>query len=342
MNEKLLEMVEKEVLGWPGIWKKRDENGIGGVGVTGYRLGERQIGHIHHDGVADVQFPRATHDDLIANGKAEPHRGGFPAVVSYRINAPEDVPGLVELLRMSYERVKATSERKAERQRQPTKEEHIMEKIASGLYASKPEPLGFGPSLEIRAYLLRRERGNLLVYRSATLEEDTKTVNELGGVSRQYLNHHHEASPATDRIAKTFDAPLHIHEEDAAEASERSNVDETFTERHMLDDDFEVVPTPGHTSGATAFLWDTGEHRVLFTGDTLFFVRGRWRAAVLDGVSDREKYIESLELIRSLDFDLVAPGIAPAGEPFYEFVEKAEAERRIDDILERLRRGEDG
>jgi glyoxylase-like metal-dependent hydrolase (beta-lactamase superfamily II) len=105
-------------------------------------------------------------------------------------------------------------------------------------------------------------------------------------------------------------------------------------------EDFEVIPIPGHTSGATAFLWDTGQHRALFTGDTVFFIRGRWRAAVLDGVSDRGRYIESLELIRTLDF--VVPGIAPAGEPYYELVEKPEAENRIDEILERLRRGESG
>lgn len=217
-----------------------------------------------------------------------------------------------------------------------------METVISGLYTSAPEPLGFGPSLEIRAYLLQRERGNLLIYRSETLEREVETVNDLGGISRQYLNHHHEASPACDRVARTFDAPLHIHEKEAAEVSKVCNVDETFSERHYLDEDFEVIPTPGHTSGATAFLWDTGEHRVLFTGDSVFFSRGRWRAAVLDGVSDREKYIESLETIRALDFDLVAPGIAPAGEPFYEFVDKAEAERKIDDVLARLRRGEDG
>ncbi len=217
-----------------------------------------------------------------------------------------------------------------------------MEKVIPKLHASKPESLGFGPSLEIRAYLLEREDGNIVIYRSANLERDAEEINDLGGVSRQFLNHHHEASPATDRVAKMFDAPLHIHEADAKAASERSTVDETFSERHMLGEDFEVIPTPGHTEGTTAFLWDTGEHRVLFTGDTLFFVRGRWRAAVIDGVSDREKYIESLELIRSLDFDVVAPGIAPAGEPFYELVEKVEAEKRIDEIIVRLRRGEDG
>lgn len=217
-----------------------------------------------------------------------------------------------------------------------------MDNVIPGLYASASEPLGFGPSLEIRAYLLQREGGNLLVYRSAALEQDVEAVNALGGISRQYLNHHHEASPACDRVAKTFDAPLHIHEEDARAASEICEVGETFSERHKLGDDFEIIPVPGHTRGATAFLWDSGEHRVLFTGDTVFFGRGGWRAAVLDGISDREKYIESLGLIRSLDFDLIVPGIASAGQPYYEFVEKAEAERRINAILERVGRGEGG
>ncbi|CAN5204606.1 hypothetical protein BH24ACT19_BH24ACT19_03350 [soil metagenome] len=217
-----------------------------------------------------------------------------------------------------------------------------MDTVIPGLYASAPEPLGFGPSLEIRAFLLQREQGNLLIYRSAALERDVEAVNDLGGISRQYLNHHHEASPACDWVANAFDAPLHVHEKEAPSVSEICNVDETFSERHRLDEDFEVIPIPGHTSGATAFLWDTGQHLCLFTGDTIFFSRGRWRAAVLDGVSDREKYIDGLELIRSLDFDLIVPGIAAAGEPYYAFVEKAEAERRIHEILERVRRGEDG
>lgn len=217
-----------------------------------------------------------------------------------------------------------------------------METIIPGLYASAPEPLGFGPSLQIRAFLLRRGPGNLLIYRSAALERDAEEIRDLGGISRQYLNHHHEASPTCDWVAGEFDAPLHIHEKDAPSASKTCNVDATFSERHRLDEDFEVIPIPGHTGGATAFLWDSGQHRVLFTGDTVFFSRGGWRAAVLDGVSDREKYIESLELLRAFDFDLLVPGIASAGDPYYEFVEKAEAEQRLNAILERLRNGESG
>jgi glyoxylase-like metal-dependent hydrolase (beta-lactamase superfamily II) len=217
-----------------------------------------------------------------------------------------------------------------------------MDKVIPGLYASVPEPLGFGPSLEIRAFLLRREGGNLLIYRSASLKQDAAEVSGLGGISRQYLNHYHEASPTCDWVAETFGAPLHVHEDDARAASEICEVGETFSGRHKLGDDFEVVPIPGHTAGATAFLWDSGEHRVLFTGDTVFFSRHTWRAAVLDGLSDGQRYIESLELIRSLDFDLVVPGIASAGQPYYEFVGRTETEQHIDEILERVRRGEDG
>ena len=217
-----------------------------------------------------------------------------------------------------------------------------MENVIPSLYASTPEPLGFGPSLEIRAFLLQRERGNLLVYRSEMLEQDAEEINAVGGISGQYLNHRHEASPACDWVANTFGAPLHVHEEEAPTVSETCNVAATFSERHRLDDDLEVIPTPGHTSGATTFLWDTGRHRCLFTGDTIFFPRDEWVAVVLDGVSDRESYIESLELIRTLGFDLLVPGIAAAGQPYYAYVEKREAERRIDTILERLRRGESG
>lgn len=205
-----------------------------------------------------------------------------------------------------------------------------------------PEPLGFGPSLEIRAFLLEREDGNVLIYRSARLRDDAETLRGLGVVARQYLNHHHEASPECDWVARTFGAPLHCHIADAPMVSEVCQVSETFSERHLLGTDLEIIPTPGHTEGATTYLWDTGEHRALFTGDTIFFSRGRWRAALLDGVGDRERHIDSLELIRNLDFDLLIPGIASAGDAYFEHVEKAEAQQRIDGIIERLRRGESG
>lgn len=115
MDRELLERIEHEILGWPGVSKDPERGGPGGLGVTVYRLGRRQIGHIHHDGVADLQFPKAVHDGLISTGRAEPHRGGFSAVVSYRIRSREDIPGAIELFRMGYDRAEAHEARLAER-----------------------------------------------------------------------------------------------------------------------------------------------------------------------------------------------------------------------------------
>jgi hypothetical protein len=120
MNGELLAMIERELLGWPGVRKETHGGGAGRGGfrvppATVYRYGRRQIGHIHDTGVADLTFPREVHDELISEGLAEPHRGGFPAVVSYHIRGPEDVRGALDLYRMSYERARAAAERRTGR-----------------------------------------------------------------------------------------------------------------------------------------------------------------------------------------------------------------------------------
>lgn len=211
-----------------------------------------------------------------------------------------------------------------------------METAIPGLYASAPQPLSFAPSLGIRALLLRRDQGNLLVYSATTLESDAAAIQDLGGISRQYLNHRHEAMFASDWIA----APLFCHENERESVARTSTVRAAFSQRHLLDDDFEVIPTPGHTSGATALLWDSGEHRLLFTGDTVYLDHGEWVAAVLES-SDRGPYVESLELIRELDFDVLVPWAATEGHPYHAATSRADARRRIDAILERVRAGGD-
>jgi hypothetical protein len=129
MNDELLEMVEGEVLSWPGVSKEKGGGGRGKGGfwvppATVYRFGRRHIGHIHDTGVADLTFPRKIHDELIVDGRAKPHGAGFAGVASYHIREPEDVPGVVELFRMSYDRAKESAERRMERtQRTYSKEE---------------------------------------------------------------------------------------------------------------------------------------------------------------------------------------------------------------------------
>ena len=67
MHEDVLTMIEREVLSWPGVSKETRGTAVTpGIDVTIYWLGRRQIGHIHHDGVVDLQFPKVLHDELIA------------------------------------------------------------------------------------------------------------------------------------------------------------------------------------------------------------------------------------------------------------------------------------
>jgi metallo-beta-lactamase superfamily protein len=195
-----------------------------------------------------------------------------------------------------------------------------------GLHASEPEPLPFAPSLQIRSYRLEREAGDLLIY---------STTTSSGSPWRHYLGHGHEAGFA----AAAVNAPLFVHAADRAAVEQEVPVRAAFSRRHMLDDDFEVIPIPGHTPGSTAYLWDSGDHRMLFTADTIMLRDGDWRAAVLDS-SDRAAYLDSLALLRELDFDVLVPWAA-AGAPTAP-TGGADARRRIDAIIDRVRRGAGG
>jgi hypothetical protein len=73
-------------------------------GGTEYRLGRREIGHVHADYLVDIPFPKKVRDELVANGRAEPHHilpeSGW---VSIHLNKDPDVDRAIELLRLSFE-----------------------------------------------------------------------------------------------------------------------------------------------------------------------------------------------------------------------------------------------
>jgi glyoxylase-like metal-dependent hydrolase (beta-lactamase superfamily II) len=209
-----------------------------------------------------------------------------------------------------------------------------IEASVEGLYASPPSPLPFARSLEIRSFVLRRKEGNVLIYGAPNVDPDA--FAHLGGIARAYLNHWHEAAFGPDLPG----VPLFAHDADRAAIARERPVHGAFSRRHKLDGDLEVIPTPGHTPGATAYLWDNGNHRFLFTGDTIYLRDGEWVAAVLDS-SDRGAYLDSLEVIRELDFDVLVPWAATAGDAYYTVVGNGEARRRVGVIIDRIRRGED-
>jgi hypothetical protein len=326
------ERITEEVTSWPGV-----EAGLGRRGEFGFTLGRRALGHLHGDRVFHGGFPKEVWQELYDQGRIDYHPvfPGKPGYAARTIDSEEDVRDVIELLRLNYERAVATHGLPRQNP-EPAQTAQAIPTAVEGLYALAPESLPFAPSHDIRAFLLRRDRGNLLVYSTTTVDANVSAIRELGGITRHYLNHSHEALFASERI----DAPLFVHEAERAAVRERYDVRGTFSRRHMLDEDFEVIPTPGHTPGATAYLWDSGEHRLLFTGDTIYLNDGEWEAAVLSS-SDRTAYIHSLELIGELDFDVLVPWAATRGQRAYAITDRADAKRRIGAIIERVRRGED-
>ena len=122
-----------------------------------------------------------------------------------------------------------------------------------GLVASPPAALPFAPDVAIRAFLLEREHGNVLVYSAGTVPDVADELERLGGVRWQYLNHWHEAMFDVGRVAATFGATVVVHAADAGEVARRAGVESvTFDHAAALGEGFEIVPIPGHTPGATA------------------------------------------------------------------------------------------
>jgi len=93
--------------GWSGVTAHPHR-----FGGTEYRLGKRELGHIHGDQVVDIPFPKKVRDKIIAAGRAEPHHvlpeSGW---ISFYLNESADIDKAIGLFRQSFEL--------AEKQRSP-------------------------------------------------------------------------------------------------------------------------------------------------------------------------------------------------------------------------------
>jgi luciferase-like monooxygenase len=102
--------IRDELLSWEGV--SAHAHRFGGVE---FRVGKRELGHLHGDRLADLPFPRRVRDELVAAGRARPHHvlpeSGW---VSRTIAGPEDVDDVIALFRLSYERAAAARARSSQ------------------------------------------------------------------------------------------------------------------------------------------------------------------------------------------------------------------------------------
>jgi len=92
--------IEGEVSSWAGVTVAPHR--FGGVE---FRVGRRELGHLHGSRLADLPFPVKVREQLVAAGRARPHHilreSGW---VSVDIRSAGDADAVVALFRMNYDR----------------------------------------------------------------------------------------------------------------------------------------------------------------------------------------------------------------------------------------------
>jgi hypothetical protein len=98
------EQITEEVTSWPGV-----EAGPGRRGEFAFKVGQREIGHLHGDHAAHFSFPKETGLSLKEQGRVVDHPvfPGKPGPAARRIADEEDVRDVIELLRLNYDRIVA-------------------------------------------------------------------------------------------------------------------------------------------------------------------------------------------------------------------------------------------
>lgn len=91
--------ITQALVAWEGV--STAPHRFGGVE---YRLGTRELGHIHGDHLLDIPFPKRVRDEIVNAGLAEPHHI-LPETgwVSFYLQEEADIQKAIELLRRSYE-----------------------------------------------------------------------------------------------------------------------------------------------------------------------------------------------------------------------------------------------
>jgi Luciferase len=98
------ERIIDEVTSWPGV-----EAGPGRRGELAFKVGRREIGHLHGDRAAHFGFPREVWAELRSQGRIDYHPvfPGKAGPAARRIDGDEDVRDVIALLRLNYERAVA-------------------------------------------------------------------------------------------------------------------------------------------------------------------------------------------------------------------------------------------
>ena len=95
------ELITEEVTSWPGV-----EAGPGRRGEFAFRLGRRELGHLHGDRAFHGGFPKEVWQRLFDQGRIDYHPvfPGKPGYGARTIENDGDVRDVIAMIRLNYDR----------------------------------------------------------------------------------------------------------------------------------------------------------------------------------------------------------------------------------------------
>src|SRR5919109_205522 len=93
------QQITEEVTSWPGV-----EAGPGRRGEFAFKVGRREIGHLHGDHAAHFSFPKEVWAELFEQGRVVHHpvSPGKEGRAARRIENEADGREVIELMRLNY------------------------------------------------------------------------------------------------------------------------------------------------------------------------------------------------------------------------------------------------
>jgi glyoxylase-like metal-dependent hydrolase (beta-lactamase superfamily II)/ferredoxin len=158
------------------------------------------------------------------------------------------------------------------------------------------------------AYLVVRspeKGGNVLVDSPRFTAPLVTRIERMGGVQLMLLSHRDDIADHA-RFAAHFGCPRVMHRDDGAGALGVERVT-SGTAPVRIDDDFLLIPTPGHTRGHQVFQY---REKVLFTGDHLAWSPARRTLTAFRDVCwySWAEQTRSMEKLLPCRFEWVLPG----------------------------------
>jgi len=191
------------------------------------------------------------------------------------------------------------------------------------LIAENVYHLGFHSDLSFgaAAYLIVRERGNVMIDSPRYSKALAKRIDSLDGIQHLFLTHSDDVADH-EKFHQHFQCERWIHKGDAE--GDLTQLEHVFgDEVTMIDDECEIIKTLGHTAGSCCLKYQD----FLFSGDHLAWsLRLNHLYAFYNYRWDWEKTIQSMERLANYHFKWVLPG---HGRRFYGDVNDTQEQMKL-------------